>query len=85
MHDEADKELTRLYREDRRAADLVEDKLDEIEADPWAQNVTRRQLRPGKVWLVIVWLPGGDELAILWKLVRGDVVRIEYLGPNVFR
>jgi len=74
--------LEKLYATDPEAADVVDEWLDALEADPGQARVRRRHLRPPGLWYILFRLTAKDDWMILWEF-DGEVVVIRYLGPNV--
>jgi hypothetical protein len=74
--------LEKLYATDAGAADVVDDWLDALEADPGQARVRRRRLRPPGLWYIPFRLTATGDWMILWEL-EGDVVVVRYLGPNL--
>ena len=74
--------LEKLYATDPAAADVVDEWLDALQADPGQARVRRRHLRPPGLWYIPFRLTATEDWMILWQL-EGDVVVVRYLGPNL--
>ncbi len=74
--------LEQLYATDPAAADVVDEWLDALQADPGQARVRRRRLRTPGLWYIPFRLTATDDWMILWQL-DGEVVVVRYLGPNL--